>query len=517
MAIKWTKCLEREVIRLKEDEGMSWDEVADALGFDTKHQARIRYNRLKGGHAFDVPEGECGNTGAPQEALSSTAAEAEDMTYEIQAAFIQNDYSFDGETYHFPVANKVVKVPRETWERIIALYSGEGANEVQAAIARTIGMHKKVLEACLRAYGMYKTNAPVTREALAEARTEQDLEPLYEKAIEVREGQFIKRLNERKLRRLESENRRLNERMADHEGLKGELRDTVAALVADFPAFSPLVRVEREPGSTVLAMKFDAHFGMNHFGGWGGRFTTDTAARYFRQYVAELVAYLEENPAVSNAVLVLGGDIFHAMLQQTKKGTPLERDRPDRLVFRAAFAAIRDGVRALLRTGARVDLRVIPGNHDHIFAELLEETLAAHFDGVPGVTVPNEWAKRKYVVVGDAMHVFDHGEGFERLAWQQFSQAELIARMTGRRDFFRVQRIYLYVGHTHHLEMKAHAAHLEIVRVPHAAHTNEYEEGKMHAGEPQGVFFRLDAAGRMKTMERVYFADDAEDEGALAA
>lgn len=506
MRKQWTKCLEREVTRLREDENRSWDDIATLLDFDTKHQARIRYGRLKDGQTFDVPEGDCESAlSPPQEATESSAA-GEDLGYEIQASFIQNDYSFDGETYHFPVAGKVVKVPRATWERIIALYSGEGANEVQAAIARTIGMHKKVLEACLRAYGMYKTNAPVTREALAAARTEDDLEPLYERAIEVKEGKFIQRLNERKLRHLEGENKRLHERLADHNALKGEVHDTVAALVADFPPFAPLVRVPRALGSTVVAPTFDAHFGMAQTGGWGGQFNTDTAVRYFGQYVAALVAYIEENPSVSNTVMVLGGDVFHAMLQRTEKGTPLERDRPDRLVFRAAFAAIRDGVRTLLRTGVTVDLRVIPGNHDHIFAELLEETLAAHFDGVEGVRVPNEWARRKYVVVGEAMHVFDHGVGFERLAWQQFSQAELIARMTGRADFGRVRRIYLYVGHTHHLEMKAHAAHLEIVRLPHPAHTNDYEEGKMHAGEPQGAFFRLDNEGRMRSMERVYFS-----------
>lgn len=496
----WTKCLEREVIRLKEEEKLGWPAIAERLGFETKHQPRIRYNRIKEGHTYNVPEGEChADTQEPA------------MEYEIQARFIPQDYDFDGKHYRFSVSGQVVKIPRETWERIIALYSGEGANEVQASIAREIGMHKKVLEACLRAYGMFKTNAPVTREALASATTTADLEPLYERAIEVKEGQFLKGLHARKLRRLESENRRLQEQVADVVGLKEDLRLTIETLTSDFPRFTALPRILRSGGSQVVAPVFDAHFGMSNFGGWGKDFNTDTAVHYFKVYIARLVEYLEENPAVSDVALMLGGDIFHAFLQHTKNGTLLERDRPDRLVFRAAFAAVRDGVVALRNAGANVTLLVIPGNHDHIFAELFEETLAAHFGDTEGVHVPNEWGKRKYIVVGDSMHLFDHGEKFERINWQQFSQAEVIARMTGRRDFHRVTKLYLYVGHTHHLEMKAHAAHLEIIRSPNPVHTNDYEEHGMHAGEPQGVFFRLDDKGRMRSLERVYFADHPLD------
>lgn len=494
----WSDAILAQAVHMRVNLEMGWVEIRDTLFPSedvTVDAVRIKVNRA-------IAAGATGE----QAAEPKRPAEPE---FEIQAAFIKNDYDFDGEKYYFPVNNQIVKIPKATWERIVAAYSGEGANEVQAAIAMEIGMHKKVLEACLRTYGHFKARPPVTREALAAATTPEELEPLYDAAIEVKEARFVRGLRERRLRTLEVENAKMQRQLADRDAMVRQARDLVKSVADDMPLAEPLpFGAARVTGNHLIAPLFDQHFGVRLFNSWGRNFSTDMAAHFTRAYGAELVDYLRRNTDVSDTTILIGGDIFHAFLQQTKRGTLLEREMPDRMVFRIALSAIKDLVFAVRAEGVRVQLLVIPGNHDHIFAELFEEALAAHFSQTDGIVVPNEMGKRKYIVVGNSMHLFDHGEGFETLAAKQFGKVEIIARLTGRQDFHRIQRVYLYVGHTHHLEMKAHGAHLEIIRSPHAAGTTEFEEEVLaESGEPQGVFFRLDANGRMKGMERVYMLD----------
>lgn len=518
MAITWTRCLEEQVQYLRDVEQMDWPQIAERLDFATPDQPRIRFSRLKNGQVYSDGES-C--LGRPQDRLEASVrknappapapAQPAPVEYEIEARFAKNDYDFDGEKYYFPVNNQVVKIPKAAWERIVAAYSAEGGDQVQAAIAMELGMHKKVLEACLRAYGHFKARPPVTREALAEATRAGDLEPLYEKAIEVQEATFLQGLRHHKLGVLERENRDLKKALHARMAEQASFVDAVAATLGPEAAPRDVLKVTPLPGNdySLVVTLFDPHFGLRVHGRQGFRkdFDTDLAADYVRRVFRAAAEYVAGRPGRCRvARVVVGGDVFHAMEGRTRRGTPLERDRPDTEVFQAALGAFVDGIGALRAVAESVDYDGVPGNHDGIHEWYLRMALSLYFRDAADVWVNTHERKRAFFHDGVALHVFDHGEEFTRFDYTRLTKAELIARMTGE-PFAQAEKVYFYVGHTHHREQKSWGPHLELIRANTLAHTNDHEEGLVFYGEPEVSFYALDAKGRIATEQRVYLTD----------
>jgi hypothetical protein len=500
MAFRWTLESERELLRLRNDEHLDWDAIARVLGCSTPDAPRIRYSRLKTGRPRSGRE-----TSPPAPETPAAALE-----YEVQAKFIPQDYEFDGENYYFVVNKQVIRVPRDTWDRVVALYSASGGDMVQAEIAMEVGMHKKVLEAMLRQYGHYKARPPVTREALAAATSDAEMEPLYERAIEVREHRFQRALDLRKLRTLEHENRELRARVHHQDGFRTELREAFAA-VAGEGAAREVPKLPVKPGApfTLLVNVFDPHFGMRVWGheGFLADYDTDIAGTYVRALAREAAQYAAAQAGTcARTRLVIGGDVFHAIERRTRRGTPLERDKPDKLVFRIALEAFIDAIETLRQTADTVEVDGVPGNHDGIHEWYLREALALYFRNAPDVTVNLHEGKRTFFLEGASLHVFDHGEEFTRFDPLRMTKAEVIARMTGG-AYRQAEKVYFYVGHTHHHEEKTWGPHLKLLRANTFAHTNDHEEELVFYGEPEVNFYKLDAQGRITDTHTSFLTD----------
>lgn len=508
MPVTWTYELEAEVIRLRDKENMDWQTIKDELDFDTPDQPRVRYSRLKNGRPRSPRAAELH---LDKEATTKEQA----IKYEAEASFANHKYKFDEQQrmYSFPVYGTIVDIPAAIWQQIVTEYSALGADRTCYEVAARHGMHKKVLEACLKLYGHFKSRPPATREELVDAAATGEFGPLYDRAIEVGEQRFTTDLTLRKLAHLTSRNQQLEAKLADVDETKADILTALHELAANFPLAEDFSKPAATPcASDYLLTVFDAHFGLKvgTESGWSEKeYSAEIAGEYLVRYAETAAERITLNGGAKTAHLVNGGDTFHAFMQRTKGGTPLEREKPDRLVFRDCLAAHLKAIEILRNVSQKVVVRIIPGNHDHIFAELLEEVLAIHYMNVTDVDVPNVAAKRKAFLVGECLHVFDHGEGFERLNDKQFAKVDIVARRMGGKDFAKAKKVYFYVGHTHHKENKEHGAHLEIIRVPTWAHSNDYEESLMHDTDPTGLFLRLDARGRIEAEDRVYLLDEA--------
>jgi hypothetical protein len=544
--VTWTKDRLDKALDMRVNHDFAWDTIARVLGIESADAVRIKTRRVIVAGEHPVPEkGTLFYTttevvrGAPTDLAGDTAeqyivdepvdtrpaddpqAKDEDLPYELHGTMVSAKYTFDGETYYFPVNNVIVSIAKARWADILADYSQHGANLTQQEIALKQGMNLGVLRAMLQLYGAFKASPPVPREELADA-TPADLPPLFDRAIEVKQARFLRDLDRYKLTKLEDEVHKLREQVAVAEGTREAARTLLREVVETFPRARAVERLDfgqmREARDR-HAPVFDPHFGATiraESGGWGNDYNTDVAAEAFLKYCDQLALDVAASPHPCHVLhLTLGGDLFNAFERRTRAGTPLERDRDDRVVFRVTLDAVTRGIERLQEVADYIVIRSIPGNHDGLFADLFEEALALYYRGHDRVQVPNELGKRKAFLVGDTLHVLDHGEGFERIGPKQLLDAETVARQVGGPLFHRASRIYLYVGHTHHLESVRvltegkQRGHLQVIRCPSFSETTEYEEKLVFAGEGEGIFFTLNPRGRIVHTANVILAEVA--------
>lgn len=499
-------------LHLRVNESLNWADIATILGMDSADAPRIKLNReMHKGVRAPHPNVYAAwdwravlAQGGPENAQVD-AVDEEDLGFEVEGSYGKNDYAFDGFAFHFPVNGQLIRVEKVRWEQILADYASQGGNLTQYSVASKHGFPKKILEACLRLYGHYKARPPVSREALqSEAE-----EPLVARAIEVAEHAFATKLEHEEhrhyRRRAEELEREVRAHTQQREWVRGLIQEALdMEVVRDAAKYAPLF----EDATAVYHVPlYDVHLGMRVEAalGWGAEFNTEMAAEAIRRHGYAAAAHIEERTGGAQAVhYSIGGDFFHAMLGRTKKGTPLERDGNDRVAFRAGIAAVAEALQALADVSAEVILRVIPGNHDHIFAELLEETLAARFRNDPRIKVPNDIGKRKFFKVGTTMHLLDHGEGFTSFGPKALLDASVMARVIGGAAYHGVEKIVVYVGHTHHLEIKTHGNHLVLIRVPTISPASDYAEHLALYNEVETPVYRLDTMGRISETRALY-------------
>ena len=516
----WTTEMEQKALDLRVNHSLGWEAIQRLLGCPTKDVPRIKVNRLlrhgvkppkKGKYQWDLSK-------LPIELIPQTlvgdVADSK-LPYEVESPFSRNPYVFTGDQYIFAVNGETIAFPKKAWEDILAAYAVKGGDLTQYEVAQKFGMNKKVLEACLKLYGHFKARPPVSREALAEAHATGSTEPLMKQVIEVAEHSFDAALDQRYAEHYRKEHQKLREKLADAERLVGNMRELVReTLVDDLPSEPPEVVKRKFKGAATAVFHlpyYDIHVGefVQSELGWGGEYNTDLACEYLRRSATAAAEAIHQKVGRAETLHVtFGGDVFHAMMGQTKSGKHrLDRDQNDRLIFRKTVRAALDTIQTLRAVTERIVVRVIPGNHDHIFAELFEETIAAYLIGQKGVDIPNEVGKRKFFLIGDSMHLLDHGEKFTAFSAKAMVSAQIMARKVGASAWQNTQRVYCYVGHTHHRETKAHDGYLELIRVPTFAPPGEYAEGLALSNEQEVPLYQLDWRGRIAGETRLYLTD----------
>lgn len=509
----WNKHTEALLIRLREDEDWDWGDIGEVLGVGRDSAApRHKYRRIKRDpdhyrELRDLLE--------QDEHLGDHLDEAnvdqgtEDFDISTDVTKLKYEY-LDG-TFIFSVNNQIVKIPETSWEKVVALYSEDGADLTQQQIAMKLGISRKILEACLRAYGHYKARPPVTREALARG---DDEETLVSRAIEVKERKFLERLRDKSRRELEREVRSLRQELHERGEYKEELRLFVQDLISDLQGYAPKVRkIVKSATQEVFDAHetlFDPHVGLATFHemGWTQDYNSDIALEYIRAQGVQAAERIARRPGRCRTIYFsLGGDFFHAPLGKTESGRPLMRDKPDRMLFRSGVEAVIDHVDSLRSVSEKVVVKGVGGNHGHVFDELLVDFLALYYRDVEDVEVDTQMGTRAHFRVGNALHVIDHGTTFHTVTSERsLSRADRIARIVAGTNYHGVERVIFYVGHMHHRESKSQA-HIEIIRVPVFCHESEFEDALGFYNEPMADLFILDGRGRIESTERMYLAD----------
>ena len=192
----------------------------------------------------------------------------------------------------------------------------------------------------------------------------------------------------------------------------------------------------------------DIHVGKwSEIAGVGSDYNPAIAIERARQGTAELLAKAKLH-GVSNIVVCLGNDVLHTDNgKTTTKGTPQDTTGTWFHNFRMA-KDLYISIIEELALHADVKLIHVPDNHAHQSSFALSDVVAERFYYHPNVTSVITERHRKYLVYGQNLIMFTHGDGAKEkdLHWHLATESKEAWAKTRFR--------YVYMGHIHHADKK---------------------------------------------------------------
>ena len=218
-------------------------------------------------------------------------------------------------------------------------------------------------------------------------------------------------------------------------------------LLADIRKLAPNYKVRKSTptGEHLLVLpQSDIHIGKwSEIAGVGSDYNINIALERARVGTDDLVAKASLF-GVKQFVVCLGNDVLHTDNgKTTTNGTPQDTDGTWFHHFRMAFKLYVTMIEQLALQGD-VLLVHMPSNHDWRSGYALSEAVAARFHNHPHVTSMVTERHRKYVVYGQNLIMFTHGDGAKEkdLHWHMASE--------GSEAWSKTSFRYVYLGHLHH-------------------------------------------------------------------
>lgn len=424
------------------------------------------------------------------------------------------DYWIENNRVYWDINGETVSITEEDWAAIVAGYSREGYNNTKAHLAQEFDIPRSVLEVMLKRAGVYKASPPFTNERMEEA---EDLDDLVNATLEMKAHRYFVKLQRAELTALRKE----VDELRTLENNRGKLARAFAEAAQDIevPKASPKekpryrIRAGKIVGGTfrVHATSADAHCGLLVWDreSWRGEdYDSDIGAERVKEHGVRTAEWIASQPGECEVCYLSdAGDIFHATPQnKTVSGkVSLQVDGRPRKVWEMVLRARMEAIEAIRQVAGRVEVRQVPGNHEGELAFFLQDALRLRYDDTPDVTIHNTVNEQDWFVVGETMHLITHGSRIASLAYKAKAAFEVMAREAAGDDFGKVKAVKAYCAHLHSPEVKTQGRHMEIIRLPAMAETDDYAQSLYFIHTPEARLFRLAEDGEIDLEKRLRF------------
>lgn len=239
----------------------------------------------------------------------------------------------------------------------------------------------------------------------------------------------------------------------DHDKLEQQMQAFHDAFCDELPREDPKpISNIRFENSLSLYPVFDLHIGaMAHKNESGENYSTALAEKVMNQFFDYATA---ASPDSSRAVLLIGGDFLHydGMDSVTPtSGHNLDADsRYQKLVY-VAMRATRRAVSKMLEKHEKIDIEIIPGNHDLSGMVWLRAAMAAIYENEPRVDVNISPAALHVTHFGKTLIGYCHGHEMKKAD----TRLSTLAR-DHRAAFGASEYVYTHSGHWHHQTITEH-------------------------------------------------------------
>lgn len=222
----------------------------------------------------------------------------------------------------------------------------------------------------------------------------------------------------------------------------------------------------------------------------GEDFDSKIASDRLRDALHRLVCHASHY-SLDRHLFVVGNDLLQVdnLMSTTTAGTFQDTDSRYRKMFRLAVKLMREAIDTLADT-ARVDVIVVPGNHDQLASFHVGEVLQAIFDGHKRVYISSDIRPRVYQRFGATLLGFTHGNEEKHVDLPLIMAQENHAAwgQTTYREFL--------VGHLHKKRERSYNvgdSHngVRVIVLPSLTGTDSWHAKKGYIGEPKASESRL--------------------------
>lgn len=318
---------------------------------------------------------------------------------------------------------------REVIERSLAAVEAAGGNRSQAA--KALGIHQRTLERHI---------AESRRDDFATAGTLANELRLHGELIDDVHSYWLK-----------TDDASIYFRRADGPSYE-EIRDAlIEEMIGYAPRYTKIDYPEKTGEQHLLIIDpADVHIGkLVNKDMANGEYNIEIAVERLKSACAEL-AYKAARFNVERIILVIGNDILHVDNNNgtTTRGTRQDTDGKFWQMYLAAKKAYIEIVEHLALF-APVTIVFCPSNHDYASGWMLADSIYSWFNHHPNVSFGQEnhnidLRDRKYIVYGQNLIGFTHGDGAKESDLQQLMQYE------AREAWGQTSHAYMYTHHLHH-------------------------------------------------------------------
>ena len=385
-------------------------------------------------------------------------------------------YARESDTYitWLSRSNQPLRVPGETHRSMKAAYSNwDGDPASVNRICRDFSIPRAWFTEYKSIHGWTHDSEPFSDEELVE-RSEADL---VADALQQRRRSVTKKFEKKRWKHVrDSAEKWMRFEIEVLEQLK-------ASIAAHAPEYSvPRLRLPRSDRRfAVITSATDFHWGMHAWDAETGEaYNRKIAEQRLHDTTADLFSRLPGQP--EELILAVGSDWFHVDgdVHATTRGTPQDTDTgsPAEIMITGCELA-RDHVN-LLRQVAPVKIVLMAGNHDRANALGLLLYLAAWFRDDSDVTVISNFKPRVYLVYGETLMGFHHGDGtpVPKLGACMASEA--------REDWGKTKYHIFFGGHLHH-EVVREVGGIKHFQMPSLAGTDRYHARKGYVDSQGGL------------------------------
>ena len=220
---------------------------------------------------------------------------------------------------------------------------------------------------------------------------------------------------------------------------------------------------------SVVISPTDFHWGKYAPVYGGDPYNREIAKKRLFQSTEKLLGRLSERGQPDSIILALGGDGLHIDNQgkTTTRGTLQDCDgTPEELAW-TWVEMCREYV-DFVRQFAPVKLFVIAGNHDYYTATLLRAAMKGWFDKTDDVEVCESMLNRQYLVYGDSLIAFLHGDIGKVKDWPAIIAGE------EREAWGATKYKFVFTGHYHTERELPTFGNVVVYRMPSLAGTDAW-------------------------------------------
>lgn len=376
---------------------------------------------------------------------------------------------------HLTVCNESIRVPGDVHRAMREAYSNwDGSPASINAIARQFVFPRAWFDEYRRKHGWTHDMDPFTDEVIAEA----DTDDLVADLILKQRQRLHKKHEAKKWAELE-----LNATKWAH------FEDTVLEILKNhIQSASSEVPILDLPDSdrqyAVVLSPTDLHYGKY---GWvdelGEAYDLEEARKRLMETTADLISRFPGRP--EKIIVSTGSDWFHVDNSNatTTRGTAQDiSGSPAQILLEGCLLA-REHIDAL-RQVAPVEIVFMPGNHDRHSALTLMLYLYAAYEGIDDVVVNMSPRMRQYMVYGNTLLGFTHGDG------AQLRKLPNLMAHEAADDWGRVDNRLWFSGHLHH--QKVHeVGGCMLIQLPSLSGEDRYHHQKGYVMSKAGLMAHI--------------------------